>query len=386
MRLPALALAIALCAGCSAATSPANQSEAAGRAQSEPADARTRAIVKSAEVFLATLTVQQKAAALFDWSDDRQRRNWSNFPEPFAGRKGVKWGDLDAKQRTALLELLGSVLSDEGVAMVRLQMASDDANAVLDRERKAAGQDRPPGPPPAGSAGGLPPGAPPAGAPGRPRAPAAFGADNYFVSFVGAPSASSPWMLQFGGHHLAINATIVGPNVTLSPTLTGGEPLRFTDNGRPVHLTANEIDAAQALMAALSPAQRAQAVVSSQRDHLQLGPGTDGKTLPAEGIRGDALNPKLKKALLALIEARLGILNRDDLAQLMRTIAANLDQTSLGWWGPVTPGQAAYWRIVGPTIILEYSPEDLDGDAAEHAHNIYRDPTNEYGAGWTALK
>jgi hypothetical protein len=44
---------------------------------------------------------------------------------------------------------------------------------------------------------------------------AKFGSDWYFVSFVGAPSAIAPWMLQFSGHHLGVNATVANPNVTV---------------------------------------------------------------------------------------------------------------------------------------------------------------------------
>jgi hypothetical protein len=28
----------------------------------------------------------------------------------------------------------------------------------------------------------------------------------------------------------------------------------------------------------------------------------------------------------------------------------------------------------------------MDGDATNHAHNMFRDPTNEYGSAWTKLR
>ena len=43
-------------------------------------------------------------------------------------------------------------------------------------------------------------------------------------------------------------------------------------------------------------------------------------------------------------------------------------------------------RVTGPTVSIEFSPQANDGDATNHAHNMYRDPSNEYGAGWTSLK
>ncbi len=43
----------------------------------------------------------------------------------------------------------------------------------------------------------------------RPRA-VQFGQDEYYIALLGTPSATTPWMIQFGGHHLAINVTVVG--------------------------------------------------------------------------------------------------------------------------------------------------------------------------------
>jgi hypothetical protein len=39
-------------------------------------------------------------------------------------------------------------------------------------------------------------------------------------------------MLQFGGHHLALNITIDGDKGVLTPTLTGAQPAKFTLNGK----------------------------------------------------------------------------------------------------------------------------------------------------------
>jgi hypothetical protein len=37
-----------------------------------------------------------------------------------------------------------------------------------------------------------------------------MGRAEYYLAILGEPSATQPWMIQFGGHHLAINMTIVG--------------------------------------------------------------------------------------------------------------------------------------------------------------------------------
>lgn len=352
-RLPALVLAAAL------AVQPALAHDAphAGDRALAPADAQTLAIVDAARLFLDSLDAAQRQSAVFPFADQAQRLNWSNFPDPVVPRAGLRWGDLSGDQRAALSALLGTVLSSRGAEMVRLQMAADDANAVMH------GGDAPPG---------------------RPKVN--FGSDWYYVSFLGEPAADAPWTLQFGGHHLAINATVAGPHVTLTPTLTGGEPLKFTLEGQPVHLTGDEIAAARALLGSLDDAQRARAVVSDTRIGLVMGPGEEGRALPPEGLAGSAMTEAQKALLLNLIAVRVGILNDDDAGHAMADIAAHLDQTFFGWWGPVAEGEAAYVRVTGPVLLLEYSPEDMDGDPTDHAHNIWRDPTNDYGAGWVALK
>ena len=95
--------------------------------QTPTADARTTRIVDAANAFLATLSDEQKAAVLFDFTDAEQRVRWSNLPEGIFQRAGVAWGDMDEAQRAALTDLLGAVLGPEGMENVQEQMAADDA-------------------------------------------------------------------------------------------------------------------------------------------------------------------------------------------------------------------------------------------------------------------
>jgi hypothetical protein len=316
-----------------------------------PADARTTRIVDAADAFLATLGDGQKAAVLFDFTDAEQRVRWSNLPEGIFQRAGLAWGGMDEAQQAALMDLLGAVLGPEGMENVQEQMAADDALT----------------------------------APGD--APVRLGSEYYYVSFSGRPSTTAPWMLQFGGHHLAINATVVGPHVALSPSLTGGQPLKFLSHGRPVYIVLEEAVQGAALLGSLTDAQRGKAVIGTRFIDLVLGPGKDGRTLQPEGLPGAEMDVQQKAQLLALVEARLGILmNADDRAAKMAEVEKNLDRTYFAWFGPAEPLGAAYWRVTGPTVLLEFSPQALGGDPTQHAHNIYRDPTNEYGAAWAALE
>jgi hypothetical protein len=60
-------------------------------------------------------------------------------------------------------------------------------------------------------------------------------------------------------------------------------------------------------------------------------------------------------------------------------LRAGLPQTQFAWFGPTTPGSAASFRITGPRVVVEYAPQAMGGDPANHWHGIYRDPANDYG-------
>lgn len=361
-------------------------------ATAQPAPDQTGAIVAAANAFLSTLDASQRDAGMFAFDDAAQRANWSNFPNGVFPRAGVEWGELDEAQHAALLALLEAVLSPYGVQMVREQMAADDVLAGLpttdvfpaevaiaaDAEATAAAAAAAN---PASTAGGAPPGGgraggPPAGGGGG----TLFGSDLYFVSFLGEPSETDPWMLQFGGHHLALNITVVGPDVTFAPSLTGGQPTMYLVDGQPVYVAEEEAEQAAALMASLTDAQRAEVVRGAQSINLVLGPGQDGKVLAPEGLPARAMDAAQKDRLLALIAARIGILNDEDFAAAMADIEANIDETYFAWFGSPDDAVNSYWRVTGPALLLEFSPQGSDG--GNHLHNMYRNPTNDYGADW----
>ncbi len=122
-----------------------------------------------------------------------------------------------------------------------------------------------------------------------------FGKDLYFISILGTPSEKSPWMLQFGGHHLALNITIAGDHGVLTPTLTGAQPSLYTLNGKTIRPLGAESDKALELLNSLDENQRKQAVLSFRLADLVLGPGQDGKTIQPEGLKASSMNDKQRR-------------------------------------------------------------------------------------------
>lgn len=306
-------------------------------------DAQSQKILAAATNFLDLLSAEEKAKVIFPLDDDAQRSNWSNLPDGIVQRKGLRRQDLSVDQLAALDGLLGTILSAEGMQNIRYQLFAEDQL-------------------------------------GGPR----FSSGLYYVSFLGAPSADTPWMLQFGGHHLALNVTVFGPDLTFSPMLTGGQPLHISYDGADVYITETETRAAKALLESLSEDQRKTAVRSSERASLLLGPGTFGTSIAPEGVKGSDMSADQRALLVDVISTRLGFMNNEDFTGTMDLLRGGLDDTYFGWWGPQEPLGAGYFRITGPRIVMEYAPQELGGDVTDHAHSIYRDPTNDYGSLWIA--
>ncbi|HMJ82242.1 MAG TPA: DUF3500 domain-containing protein [Vicinamibacterales bacterium] len=344
------------------ASVPAQRAATAAPPSGAQADVTAR-ITASAQALLTKLDDAGRAKVQFP-SEGPQKMRWSNLPSPMFERQGLRMGALTSTQRAAVKELLAVALSRDGYRKVTEIMQGDE---VL-RSRSSQG--------PRG--GGANPSAGRAGAGGR--GGPAFGEDEYYLAFLGTPSSTSPWMLQFGGHHLAINLTLAGSQATMAPSLPAAQPATFTVEGRTIRPLGNENDKAFALINALNTEQRGQAILNSRVADLVLGPGQDGKTIQPEGIHASALSAAHQTMLWELVREWVGIMNDAFAEPRMTEIRAKPADTYFAWSGPTTNGSAAYFRVQGPTLVIEYAPQQ---GSVDHIHTIYRDPTNDYGAKFT---
>jgi hypothetical protein len=325
----------------------------AGAAQRTGATVRG---VDAAKAFLATLDERQRAKVALPL-DATTRTIWSNLPTGIkmqvgaTERNGLKFGDMTPTQQQAALSVVAAVLSRTGY-----QKVLNIVNADQHLEETSA--------------------------PTRPAdSRVRFGRAEYYLALLGKPSAADRWMLQFGGHHLAINVTVFGRDTVLTPTHTGAQPASFVLNGETVRPLGNENDKAFALMNALDAAQQKQALLGYQVRNLVLGPGEDGKVIQPEGIRGSALNARQRAMLADLISEWVTILNEDAAAAKMKDVQAALGETYFAWAGSTTNGKEAYFRVQGPTAFIEYAPQgQANAPSTDHIHTIYRDPTNDYGS------
>lgn len=278
---------------------------------------------------------------------------WSNYPVSDVPRPGLRLGSLTPAQRDAVMHLLQVALSPNGYQKILDIMGSDQA-------LHESGT------------------------------PFCSGIDCYTIGIFGTPSATKPWMLEFGGHHLGLNITMAGEHGVITPTLTGAQPAVYTSNGKTVRVLAGENDKAFALLNALDASQRKQAILNYRVADLVLGPGHAGQILEPEGLKASSMNEKQRAMLLDVIAEWADIVNDAYAQPRMEEIKAGLNDTYFAWSGPTThePGRngSAYYRIQGPKVIIEFAPQGTNGDSTMHIHTMYRDPTNDYGVQFTGAQ
>ena len=346
MKTKHLIPAIVAFSGFVAVTAGLGAQRSSPTAAATPAETTAR-IVASAQAVLASLDMSGRAKVQFPF-DGPQKARWSNLPSGIFARQGLRLADVTPAQKTAVMNLLATALSKDGYQKVIEIMRGDE---VLRTNGGGRG----------GGRGGAGP---------------TFGEGEYYLAFVGTPSTTAPWMLQFGGHHLAINLTMAGSQATMAPSLPAAQPASYTFEGRTVRPLGKENDKAFALINALDANQRKQAVLPFTVSDLVLGPTQDGKTIQPEGIRASALNGTQQAQLLDIVKEWAGIQNDAFGEPRMAEIRSKMADTWFAWSGPTTNGSAAYFRIQGPTLVIEYAPQG----GVDHIHTIYRDPTNDYGA------
>jgi hypothetical protein len=307
------------------------------------------AAVKAATEFLGTLDATKRAAAMFRYDDlAAKEASWSNFPAgAFKGRHGAMLGELTDVQRVAALAVVDSLLSDAGYQQVLGILASDDFTG----SQQASG-------------GG-----------------AKFGSANYYLAFYGEPSATTPWTMQFGGHHLVMHITVGGGVISQTPFFSGSDPMKFTLQNKAYEPMAGEVTAAFGLLKSLDPAQLAAAKIAGSIGDLVAGPQHDGKFPTPEGVPYSKLNATQQQMVKDVIALWVNDTDPAVSSQFMPVYESQLADTRIAWAGSADQTvKNAYLRIDGPRLWIEYINTGNNGGDL-HAHTVYRDKKLDYGTG-----
>ncbi|WP_018680748.1 DUF3500 domain-containing protein [Actinokineospora enzanensis] len=322
-------------------TTPSTELTPAATAGTAAADTLT-----ATQAFLAGLDATQKSTVLAERTAANLAQ-WSNLPDQLFKRAGLRMDTLSTAQKTLVKKVLESALSSSGYAQVTQISAADGVLAA---------------------AGGM---------------NLDFGADHYWIRVLGTPAATGKWTIQYGGHHLALNITLSGKDMTLAPTLWGAQPASYTAGGTPSEPLCGETVQAFALIDALDATQQKAAILTTPVKEIVLGAGQDGKTLAQEGVKASTFTSAQKQKLLDLIDEWITPLNGGAAAAKLAEAQRNLDDTTFAWYGATTIGQPVYYRVQGPTFTIEFAHQQGQGANAggiTHIHSIYREPENDYGS------
>ena len=294
------------------------------------------------------LTPEQQKQMGFEFKDP-ERVNWIFVPHE---RKGLPWKEMTPAQRELGHALLATGLSQKGYVRAETIMSLEQ---VLDEMEQGKGQFK--------------------------RDP-----ERYFFSVFGKPEsvgdkdAKEPWGWRVEGHHLSINLTIAGgKGVVGGPVFMGTNPAEVREGPRKgLRLLAEEEDMGRALVKALTDDQRKKAVFSADapKDIITSNNRT-GKRLEPAGVGAGELSAEQRKQLMDLVALYAGRLRSELAAEdLARIEKAGADKVSFAWAGGTEPNQPHYYRIQGPTFLVEY---DDTQNNANHIHTVWRDLENDFG-------
>ena len=296
---------------------------------------------QAAETFLNSLSPHQLKTACFSFTDD-ERYDWHYVPR---SRPGLALKDMTADQRAQALGFLKAGLSPSGYWKSSTIMKLE---AVLREIETLNWLGRDP--------------------------------EKYYFSFFGLPSATGTWGWRVEGHHLSLNFTIVqGRLFATAPRFLGANPAKVSEGElRGVRTLAGEEDLARKLLTELDPEQRQKAVFR-EKAYRDIVTGSDEMVSPLEpaGISAAELDESQKALLVKLIDEYLSSLPPEIARQRIEVIQnSSMDQIHFGWAGGVEPGHPHYYRIQGPTFLIEY---DNVQNGANHIHTVWRDFDGDFG-------
>ncbi len=311
---------------------------AAVRLAAGPVDEMTQA----ANSFLAALTEEQRAVAAFEFGAD-ERENWHFIPKE---RKGVTVGSLKPAQQNLAFALLSTGLSPRGFNKAATIMSLEQILQEIEGPNRRF-----------------------------PRDP-----QLYHISIFGKPDAKGTWGWRYEGHHMSFNFTVVdGKFAAGTPTFLGTNPAEVRTGPRKgLRVLAAEEDLARSLMESLSPDQRKTAVIlAAAPDDILTVASRRAEIGEPKGIAYSELSPEQRNTLDAIVYEYVGRL-RGELAadDMLKIRKAGRDTIRFGWAGSLERGKAHYYRVHGPTFLLEYDNTQND---ANHVHAVWRDFTNDFG-------
>ena len=303
------------------------------------------AMASAATKFLAALSAEQKQKASFAL-DSEELTRWHYVPAMQFERHGLAIRDMSEAQRGLAQELLKTGVSAKGYTQATTIM--NDLETILKAIENGSAMRDP---------------------------------EQYAFSIFGTPSAKSAWGWRVEGHHLSLHFEVAnGSSVASSPTFFGSNPAEVRVEGpkKGLRVLGEREDTARALLMALDETQRKAATIADVAP-TDIMTRTAAKVDPLSpaGVAATAMTPKQREMLMAVIDTYTASMAPDIAAERLAQLkSAGLEKISFAWAGDFERGKKHYYRIQGPTFLIEYDNTQNDGN---HVHSVWRDFNGDFG-------
>jgi len=297
-------------------------------------------MTRSALALIDLLDPAQRGVTLLPFTADGHR-DWDYRPRT---RPGLPLRAMREDQRTACWHLVDTALSAAGAAKARGVLALEAK--LQERARDKAYRDP----------------------------------LNYAVAVYGLPG-EVPWAWRFEGHHVSLTLTLApGVGIAVTPHFFGANPfsgLVVADgHGGLERVLERESALAFAVVGGLNANELSRALIAPEAppDFL-TGPGREDSLRTPVGLPLGAMGDGPRLMVERLVDTFFGHLAPDLALPLGRRLRqAGLDGLHFAWAGGTTPDRLHYYRIHGPTLLVEYDRTEPD-----HAHSVWHDPSDHFG-------
>ncbi|HUE96268.1 MAG TPA: DUF3500 domain-containing protein [Longimicrobiaceae bacterium] len=298
------------------------------------------AMAEAATAFLESLNAPRLRVAQLAF-EDSARVQWEYIP---TYREGLPLAEMTGEQRLRAHALLRTALSGAGYLKAISVMQLEEVLRAIDTSGFARN------------------------------------AEGYMFAVFGDPSSGSPWGWRFEGHHLSLNFTSVRPaEISVTPLFLGSNPAEVRGGmWAGLRVLAEEEDVARRLLESLSPEQRARAIYADAAPSDILSRNDPvARELPVEGLPASGMTSAQRSLLLALIGVYAGTVEASVAAERLAAIReAGIENLHFAWAGSTERGAPHYYRVQGPTTLIEY---DNVQNGANHIHSVWRDLRSDFG-------
>ena len=301
-------------------------------------------MVTAATRFLDALTPEQRKQAIFA-IESQERLRWNFIPDETFPRNGLPLKAMTEPQRKLAHEMLKTGLSDRGYLTYTAIIQLENILQVIEAGGKLA------------------------------RDPSA-----YRFSVFGEPSAAGTWGWRVEGHHVSLHFTMMkGRVVASTPSFAGSNPAEVRDGAQKGQRTLAVLeDTARALAMALDEKQRQVGIINATApNEIVTGTTLDLNPLSPAGLSASAMTAAQRDLLMKVIDAYAGLMATEIAADRLAKIkAAGMDNIGFAWAGPVERGAQHYYRVQGPTFLIEF---DNSQNGGNHVHSVWRDFNGDFG-------